>query len=962
MRGREAPLELNNSGVNSEFSPTESSLHSSFALMPLQHKYFTSKFGGFICKSCLSRLLAGRQPSTYRSFSNRSTLGTKPDGSASPRMDREVHFYDQTPDGNRVERFVDKEYDEKADAELLDEDLKQTIEENKPTIRKLYKSSIPDEYHLSGGLGNFEKAGERIKAFIERVKSFGHLESLPPEKLRKLEEDILNQITDNQDEPTESEPLKETTEENAQKSEDFNEVDPNEFDFSDLQKYLPSEPMDLPSKAGNKDDKVPNNRTSRRFPVSDFPKPYQENINLLQDCIEACFEYDQTQKIRGKAVKVTKDMLRSHLARSYMFARKGLLAASESVPLTLWEDLWQILVVESKENLNRLTYTRRIGEDMDELGIYMTSSQHLAYVEALFLDGARKSAIVKWQGRKPRRNDPIWEEYWEIGLRMLAQFGRFDQALKIAEFYFEGMKDRSRYRALMPLIKACLVSKKDLWMQRAWALYIRLRCNLDNEMVMKDYDVLISWFMDAEKPDLALAIFRDMMLSGNKTKNIHDSTAIHKISGIVADFEGVKIDQSELEWENTREISVLPVKFRNKFFFGSWIKKLIGDNELSSAKKVLDLMQDHGITPSPMHMNGLIGAWFRRGSEDDFALADTMAWRMINRRLEYMDIRNYQHSLEKPLRPNLNGTSIGDKSALIFPMATIETYCLLVQQYRQRQKKDMLPPLFTSFVKSRIPPNCRYMNQIILTDTRNHKTSLAFDTYQSITARGVKPDHETFILLWNLMKRSVDPSVGRKGNWQSPIIGTCRNLFAEMMKWKVSLSERYKFPRELYDLIILSFSLKQDQVATAVALRALQQEFGMYPDENCIRTIVLQLARYGLRNKVGMKPRRLNISSSVTKDRIGNVMEFFEKIKTGRAEYLLQKGIDPDQLSIDARKEESIVISVEVLRHVTTARIFGEKRNDFNCSIAAKQAAEQMGVPNCQIWEEGSPTAIMMKP
>ncbi|TQS37047.1 hypothetical protein Golomagni_02492 [Golovinomyces magnicellulatus] len=892
--------------------------------MPLQHKYFTSKVGGFICKSCLSRLQAGRQPSTYRSFSNRSTLGSRPDGPAPPRMDREVHFYDQTPDGNRVERFVDKEYDEKADAELLDEDLKQTVEENQPTIRKLYKSSIPDEYQLSGGLGNFEKA-------------------------------------DKQDEQTESEPQISKTKENAKKSEDYSEVDPNEFDFSDLQKYLPSEPMDVKSKDRNQDNKdsnVPDNRTSRRFPVSDFLKPYQEHINLLQDCIEACFEHGQSQKIRGKAVKVTKDMLRSHLARSYMFARKGLLASPESVPLTMWEDLWQILVVDSKENLNRLTYTRRIGEDMDELGIYMTPSQHLAYVEALFLDGARKSAIIKWQGKKPRRNDPIWEEYWEIGLRMLAQFGRFDHAFKIAEFYFEGMKNRSRYRALMPLIKACLVSKKDLWMQRAWAIYIRLRCKLGEEMVMKDYDVLISWFMEAEKPDLALAIFRDMMLSGNETKNIHDSTAIHKISGIVADFEGVKIDQSELEWENTRAISVLPVKFRNKFFFGSWIKKLIGDNELSSAKKVLDLMQDHGITPSPMHMNGLIGAWFRRGSEDDFALADTMAWRMINRRLEFMEIRNYQHSLEKPLRPNLNGTSIGDKSALIFPMATIETYCLLVQQYRQRQKKDMFPPLYTSFVKSRIPPNTRYMNQIILTDTRNHKSSLAFDTYRSITARGVKPDYETFILLWNLMKRSVDPSVGRKGNWQSPIIGTCRNLFAEMMKWKASLTKRHEFPRELYDLIILSFSLKQDQAATAVALRALQQEFGMYPDENCIRCIILQLARHGLRNKVGMKPRRLNISTSVTKDRIGNVMEFFEKIKSGRAEHLLQSGIDPDQLSVDARKEESIVISVEVLRHVTIARIFGEKRNDFHCSIAARQAAEQMGVPNCQIWEECSPTAI----
>lgn len=695
-------------------------------------------------------------------------------------------------------------------------------------------------------------------------------------------------------------------------------------------------------------------RILRRFSVTPFPKAYQGHISLLQDCIDAYFEDGELQVVKGKTVKVTKDMVRRHLARAYVFARKGLLATSESVPSTMWEDVWQILAKETKENLDRLLYLRRLGDDMDEIGFPMSVSQRLVYAEALFLDGARKAAINQWRIARPPRDDADWDEYWEIGLRMYCQLGRLDEALKIAENYFSKMQKTCRYRALMPLIRAYLISRKEFSVQRAWALYLRLRVNLGKEMVMKDYDVVESWFLDAEQPELALAVFRDMMLTGDHLASTYDSTAVHKISGILADFNGVKIARSELEWENARELSILPNKFKNKFFFGSWIKKLIGDDELASAKKVLDLMQDHGIRPSPMHMNGLIGAWFRRGDEKDFACADDLAWRMINARLEMMDVRDYRHTLEKPLRPNLNGRSMGDKSALIFPVATIETFSILVQQYRQRQCKESLKALYSAFVKTRIPPNSRYMNQIILTDTRDHKTSMAFETYRSLTARGVQPNSETFILLWNLMKRLVDPSIGRKIDWQAQYVGSLRQLFAEMMKWKQNLKRDNTFPRELYDLIILSFSLKQDQVGTAVALRALQEQFNIYPDENCIRTIVLQLARLGMLNRVGMKPRRLDISLPMTKGRIGGVTQFFQKVKNERAELLREKGIDPEKLSIEARKEESIVVTVEVLRHVTIARLFGEKRNEYDCFKAAEQAAQQMGVASCVIWKTES--------
>ncbi|KHJ30100.1 putative pentatricopeptide repeat protein [Erysiphe necator] len=928
-------------------------------LMLSHQKFSVLRNGGTICKSCLRKLQVSRQRQSiiYRSFSHHvDSRSRNPNG---PRVDREIHFYDQNPEGDRVERFVDKEYEDRVEEELLDSDLKQTIEENMPTLKKMYKSSIPNEYQLIDGLKNLEEAGKQFKAFAEKIKLPADLDKLSSEQHGKLREHILENDffadTYGQDlqKPFKPENKNEIIESGDQESP--YEIDPEHIDFSLVQKYLPSDSKDSSSQGNNSNSKsienIEDKRTARHFPVTSFPKLYQDHISLLQDCLDACFEHEYSQKIGGKSVKVTKEMLRAHLARAYMFARKGLLAAPESIPIKMWEELWQVLEAQTKENLNRLTYMRRLGEDMHELGIPMSNMQLLVYVEALFLDGARRSAVNKWQTFKPQKDDPIWHEYWEIGLRMFAQLGQLDKAFEIAEIYFKDLPEPSHFHALMPLIKACLISKKDRSIQRAWALYLRLKVNLGRKIVMNDYDVLISWFMDAKEPELALAIFRDMMLTGDQLGNRYNSIAVQKISGIIADFKGVKIEQSELEWENTRALSILPAKFNNKLFFGSWIKKLIGDDELNSAKKVIDLMQDHGITPSPMYMNGLIGAWFRRGNEHEFAMADELAWRMINRRLEHMDIRDFRHSLQSPLRPVLNGRSIGDRSALVFPMATVETFSLLVQQYRQRQKKESLSALFDAFVRSRIPPNTKYLNQVILTDTRNHKTSLAFETYRCLTARGVKPDYETFILLWNLMKRCVDPSVGRKIDWQSKNIGTCRLLFAEMIKRKADLCAKHVFPRELYDLIILSFSLKQDNVGTSVALRALQQEFSMFPDENCIRSIVFQLARFGLRNKFGMKPRRLDLSLPMTKDRIGSVMQLFQKMRNQRSTFLLQKGIDPESLSIEDRKEESIIITSEVLRQITIARLFGEKRVNVTCFDVAEQAAKQMGVPHCVVWE-----------
>lgn len=169
-------------------------IKTSLALMLQQQKISVLSNVGIICKLCLTKLQVSRRRQSwiYRSFSydvisrSRNSSGQIP-----PRVDRELHFYDQTPDGDRVERFVDKEYEERVEEELLDSDLKQTIEENIPTLKNMFKSSIPNEYQLIDGLDKFEQAGAQFKAIADEMRLSDDLGKLTSEQRKKLLENLM---------------------------------------------------------------------------------------------------------------------------------------------------------------------------------------------------------------------------------------------------------------------------------------------------------------------------------------------------------------------------------------------------------------------------------------------------------------------------------------------------------------------------------------------------------------------------------------------------------------------------------------------------------------------------------------------------------------------------------------------------------------------------------------------------
>jgi pentatricopeptide repeat protein len=635
--------------------------------------------------------------------------------------------------------------------------------------------------------------------------------------------------------------------------------------------------------------------------------------------------------------------------KAYLLCRNVLLSQSADIPFGVWSTLWKIFSGEQKTNLDRMAHINYLGGDMARAGVPLDPSQQLLYIEACFVERDDKAAVEMWENAKDSfaSDKDAFREYLRLGVQMFCHSGQIKQALQTASFLLNTTHDVADGRMLLPIIDACLKLRREAEKKIAWALYIRLRAILGPEMKMEDYDAVVSIFLAANEPDLALGAFKDMMLTGSKSETEKDSITLYQRAAGVGDgLDLASINNSVFKWEDSRTLAKLPSQFNNKFFFGKWIKKLIGDQELDAAKKVFDLMIDRGIHPDSKHMNGLVGALYRTGTVRHQAIAEDLAWKMIAARLQFVEQRAVQSELQSPLRAVKVGGGEGHKAIFLAPKATIETFSILVQQYRRRQKQDRLVDLFRTLKKAQIPPNTFFMNQLIMVDTKSHQSQWAWDTYLSLVdTHGVVPDFETFEFLWHLMKKATDPI--SKGSHRS--FGTCRSLFAEMVKRAPDLNKGDKMPRELYDEVILCFSLAEDQVGTAVALRALQQVFNLYPNEHTVRTVVLQLARLRHRNAAGSRPRRLDLNKA-TKARIAQVTEVLASFKDRRTEELLQHGIKFEDLPEDAKLEESLLLLSNLLRYVYQAKMTGLEAP--SSSEMSRMAAEQMGVPHYTPWTE----------
>ncbi|EEU47766.1 uncharacterized protein NECHADRAFT_90016 [Fusarium vanettenii 77-13-4] len=494
-------------------------------------------------------------------------------------------------------------------------------------------------------------------------------------------------------------------------------------------------------------------------------------------------------KLTTKAVQV--------LFKAYHAARLSLAHGWSHVPLEVWDLLWKVFSVEESVNIHRLSHLALLSRDMSEAKVTLNPAQQLLTIEAVFVDGWETKAIENWKrciSSLGDENAVTFQEFWELGVRMFCRVGDLDQAQRAVNKLIEKQKDA---RILMPLIRTWSELGTEEGQEKAWLAYRQLRELLGHDMKLTDYDQVISYFLTTNQTENALYAFVDMMSDG-------------------------KIDLKKQKY--------MPSVVANKFFFGKWLKRLIGAGDLSGAQSVVEFMRKRGIEASPIQLNGLIGAWQRSGGAEDLDKADQMAWGMIDSRIDFVKARG-------------SGGSSKDKAEEAagmnpFPRATLETFSLLAENYRLRDLHERLLTLWEAFREAEMKADSFVINQLLESYIQAGQSKEALELYETlVTEKGVEPDPYTFSALWKTLavNRLHMPSAGHIPG----MVSSTRDLFAETAKFRHVFAADGGMDGQLARKILHTFRRVGDNAGLVVALAALRDIFNFLPPETLVLEMVM---------------------------------------------------------------------------------------------------------------------------
>ncbi|GAD92656.1 pentatricopeptide repeat protein [Paecilomyces variotii No. 5] len=627
-----------------------------------------------------------------------------------------------------------------------------------------------------------------------------------------------------------------------------------------------------------------------------------------------------------------------------------------SMPEETMAALWETQSRSEIANTTRVQRLQLLVEDLASAGRKPTTQQILVYIESLHEHGNTNEALELWRAHQTDidQGREALEGYWTLGVRLLSAQDDPQKAQDMALAFLAN--DRSRQpRILIPVIDAWGRQPGEAAAVKAWALYLQLKTFLGPDMTMEDYDTISVGFLKSNRLDIALAVFKDMMVTGRYPDN--DSTALYKAAvGLVGNLQTSSISEEEVNKVSLSALTILPRAFQNRFFYGSWMKKLIGMGEVDSAALVVELMYERGVKPDPKHLNGIIGAWLREGNTNARDKAERLGWTMIQRRIDMVWARTYPE--KSPNDSSKPSVYKGSETARIprfmrrtVPPATIETFCLLLLHYTRRGDEDMIRYLTKCLRDARIRPNSYFMNHLLYDELRRQDIRTLWVKYKEMSTH-VRPDLETFACLWDCAKlqydRFKDPNTG---------FPPARGLYAEMMRWYAQLTPhwqnvaREEFSKDLYDQITRCFCLSRDIHGTLVALHSMRDTFGFFPDDDTAHMLVLQVARMaGV--PTGTPRRRLRRLSDNprNKENIAHVRRLLEILSERKISALRTQGLNVEQLEITEKQQLQLEIMAELLRVV----ISRAEPNSTPAQIEDKLAAvaAEMSVPKIDL---GSP-------
>jgi hypothetical protein len=584
-------------------------------------------------------------------------------------------------------------------------------------------------------------------------------------------------------------------------------------------------------------------RTDVLIPINDAKNDARRHLKRLNRLLQMAAE----QFDRGAAYSETMTLL----WKAYLGARSALSRAWKDVPPQAWEVLWRAVADNADNDSNRMSHIYTLTKDMHLAGFPLTDDKQILAIEAMYVDGWEKEALdnhkrlVSTLGTRPE----TFVEYWQLGLRMHCLSGDLVRAQQVLEKILESPLEKDP-RLLFPYIRAC--AQHPAYVDAGYKSYRQLRSLLGSSMTIDDYDQVVSSFLSTGQTEYALFVFVDMMTSG--------ATDLQK---------GGK----------------LPRNVANTFFFGKWLKRLIGAGDLDGAHDVLLFMQRKGITPAPIQVNGLVGAWLRSGTADNMQKAEELAWLMINSRIQFVQARQTMGVLKDAVHLR--------SSTGVWPRATLETISLLAENYNNRALHKKMEELWDATRDAEIKPDAFMMNHLLFSYLKAGRGRSVPDVYRTLAdVHRLNPDQRTYLALWQALPVNRLFTLPRKEYENHVAEG--RRLFAEMVPSASKIAKdglEVSFARK----VLHSFRKLEDRVGLLLAVRAFRHLFNFLPPDAMVFELVLGTADLARLTKTAEGKRSLLRQERRIEDFLQHRRS--ELIKAGE----LQKD---DELSPTMKKEE----------------------------------------------------------
>lgn len=673
------------------------------------------------------------------------------------------------------------------------------------------------------------------------------------------------------------------------------------------------------------------------------PKKNELQINWQLPPEQGTYLRTLNTNIQKAAGNLEDQDLRKKLWKSYARCKAILPPFLHLIPQKSWTVLWASQHTMSTDHPQWASHLITLSEDMLSAGKELNIYQRILYIEGLRREGRHDEAISQWQKLKGDLGEDkqATEEYELLGVRMFASNGDPDRAEKIALNYLRPEKSEDS-RILIPILSAWAQRGDAIGIKHAWALYLRFKTQVGDNMTMEDYDNITMSLLNAGRADLALAVFKDLMLTGEKSDQ--GSLELYsKAANLIGKSQSGAITPEDLNKISLTGLIALPRRFQNKFFYASWLKKLLGMGEVIAAATVIELMYERGIRPDSKHLNGIVGAWLRTGNDRDRETAEKMAWAMIHERLDLVNRRGHRDAFHTTDMPSVKGINVPPHLRRIISPANIETFSLLLQHYGRRGQDDNVQLMQKCLAMAEIPPNSYFINHLLYVDLRKGEHQSAWDRYERMF-RKIRPDLETFACLWDCEKAHLDNLLirAKDGFFPQP-----RRLMSEMMNWYSLLQPGERglvqedFSKELHNQIIRCFGQTTDLEGLIAALYAMKESFGIYPDEETARTVSLQVGRMGIGEDKRPRAGRIRKGNPQRKANVARIARAFAIIAEQREKFLAEAGFDDlQQCDADIQKEEGLYILAEFLRAILRRTTMDEDAVEANI----EKAASDMGV------------------